>query len=45
VLNVTNIWMGLAGITVVMVAARIYQQLFAFSKGVDSSNSRSRTWR
>ncbi|HJY84128.1 MAG TPA: bacterial ammonia monooxygenase, subunit AmoC [Candidatus Binatia bacterium] len=44
VLNVTNIWMGLAGITVVMVAARIYQQLFAFSKGVDSFSPEFRTY-
>ena len=33
VLNLTNIGMGLVGITILMVAARIYQLLFAWTKG------------
>ena len=33
VLNLTKIGMGLVGITTVMVAARIYQLLFAWTKG------------
>jgi methane/ammonia monooxygenase subunit C len=44
VLNLSSIWMGLAGITVVMAAARVYQQLFAFSKGVDSFSPEFQTY-
>ena len=44
VLNLTNIWMGLAGITVVMVAARIYQLLFAWTKGLDSFSPEFQTY-
>jgi len=44
VLNLTHIWMGLAGITVVMVAARIYQLLFAWTKGLDSFSPEFQTY-
>lgn len=44
VLNLTNIWLGLAGITVAMVAARLYQQVFAWSKGLDSFSPEFRAY-
>src|SRR5215468_1459182 len=34
--NLIHIGLGLAGITVLMVAARIYQLLYAWTKGLDS---------
>src|ERR1051325_2145756 len=44
VLNLTNIGLGLAGITVMMVAARIYQLLFAWTKGLDSFSPEFQTY-
>ena len=44
VLNLTNIGMGLLGITVLMVAARIYQLLFAWAKGLDSFSPEFQTY-
>ena len=44
VLNLTNIGMGLVGITVLMVAARIYQLLFAWTKGLDSFSPEFQTY-
>ena len=44
VLHLTNIGLGLAGITGVMVAARIYQLLFAWTKGLDSFSPEFQTY-
>jgi methane/ammonia monooxygenase subunit C len=44
VLHLTHIWLGLAGITVLMVAARIYQLLFAWTKGLDSFSPEFQTY-
>src|SRR5215510_1415902 len=44
VLNLSSVWLGLAGITVVMVAARIYQLLFAWTKGLDSFSPEFQTY-
>jgi methane/ammonia monooxygenase subunit C len=44
VLNLTYIGIGLAGITALMVAARIYQLLFAWTKGLDSFSPEFQTY-
>src|SRR6266850_466064 len=44
VLNLTPIGMGVAGIIAVMVAARIYQLLFAWTKGLDSFSPEFQTY-
>ncbi len=42
--NLTHIGLGLAGITTIMVAARIYQLLFAWTKGLDSFSPEFQTY-
>ena len=42
--NLTHIGRGLAGITTVMVTARIYQLLFAWTKGLDSFSPEFQTY-
>ena len=42
--NLAYIGMGLVAITTVMVAARIYQLLFAWTKGLDSFSPEFQTY-
>lgn len=42
--NLIHIGLGLAGITTIMVAARIYQLLFAWTKGLDSFSPEFQTY-
>jgi len=42
--NLTYIALGLAGITTIMIAARIYQLLFAWTKGLDSFSPEFQTY-
>jgi methane/ammonia monooxygenase subunit C len=43
-ISLKPIWIGLATILVVMASLRIYQQLFAFTKGIDSFSPEFRTY-